>query len=157
MLTRAAEHGTRAAIRNIGAYAGQLFAAEVVLPALKVERGISRIQALVDNWIHWSSKLSGGCIFVSASTEFSELQGRVRDYLLKQQKMWQDSLRRIAQSAIKAGEFRTDSDCDQFAYDFYSFLLGFHYYDRLLKDPQIGDRKNTALHQLLNTYRNPAD
>jgi AcrR family transcriptional regulator len=81
-------------------YAAQLFTEGVIVPALKTQSGIPRIRALVDNWIDWSSELTGGCIFVSASTEFSDRPGRVKDVLLNQQKQWIDCLRRIAQSAV---------------------------------------------------------
>jgi AcrR family transcriptional regulator len=133
-------------------YAARLFADKVIRPSLQVKRGISRIRALVENWINWSSKLSGGCIFVSASIDFSERVGNVRNHLLLQQEQWIDTLRRIGQSAVKAGEFQTDSDCDQFAYDLYSLLLGFHYYDRLLQNPKISQHNEKAIEQLLRTY-----
>ena len=137
---------------EILSHAAQLFSTKVVLPALQVQRGIPRIRALVKNWINWSSKLSGGCIFVSASIDFSERHGKVRHHLLLQQEQWIDTLRRIGQSAVKAGDFKKDCDCDQFAYDLYSLLLGFHYYDRLLQNPQIEQHNEKALTQLLRTY-----
>jgi len=97
-------------------YAGRIFADSVVIPALKIEAGIPRIKALVANWIRWgSSDWTGGCIFVSASTEFADRPGKVRDVLLGQQEEWIDSLKRMAESAVKAGDFREDSDCEQFA------------------------------------------
>ncbi len=134
-------------------YAGQLFSEAVVNPALKVEAGIARIQALVDNWIRWTARLSGGCIFVQASNDFKDRPGKVRDFLLLQQKAWIDSLRRIAQSAIRVGHLRQDLDCDQFAFELYSLLLGFHLYDKLLKDNDIKARQQTALDTLFKLYQ----
>ena len=61
--------------------------------------------------------------------------------LLRQQDEWIDCLRRIAKSAIKAGDFRDDIDCDQFAFDLYSLLLGFHYYYKLLNDKKTRQRQ----------------
>ncbi len=129
------------------------FSQYVVIPALKTERGIPRIKKLVNRWIEWSYKLSGGCIFVTTSSEYSERPGKIRDVLLHQQESWIDCLHRVATSAIKAGDFRKNIDCDQFAYDLYSLLLGFHYYDRLLNDKKSKKRQNVALERLLNTYR----
>ncbi|MDH3956301.1 MAG: TetR/AcrR family transcriptional regulator, partial [Desulfobacteraceae bacterium] len=105
-------------------YAAQLFSEGVILPALKIKAGIPRIRALVDNWIQWTSELTGGCIFVSASADFSDRPGKVRDVLLHQQKEWIDCLKRIARSAVQMGDFRKDIDDDQFAFDLYSLLLG---------------------------------
>jgi AcrR family transcriptional regulator len=134
-------------------YAGQRFWEIVVVPALMIEAGIPRIKALVDNWIDWSSTLSGGCIFVSASSDFSDRPGKVREALLHQQKDWLDSLRRMAESAIRVGDFRKDIDCDQFAFDLYSLLLGFHFYYKLLNDTETRKHQQIALDQLLDNYK----
>ena len=138
---------------EILSFAAERFADSVVVPALMTEAGIPRIRALISNWIEWSSHLTGGCIFVTASTEFSDRPGKVRDCLLQQQKDWIDCLSRIAESAIKAGAFKKDIDCKQFAFDLYSLLLGFHYYDRLLHDRQTKNRQEKALAKLLANYR----
>jgi AcrR family transcriptional regulator len=134
-------------------HAARLFSEGVIVPALKIKAGIPRIRALVDNWIQWSSELTGGCIFVSASTDFSDRPGKVRDLLLRQQKQWIDCLRRIAQSAVQTGDFRQDIDDDQFAFDLYSLLLGFHLYYKLLDDAETRTHQETALLRLLNSYK----
>ncbi|MEW6367132.1 MAG: TetR/AcrR family transcriptional regulator [Acidobacteriota bacterium] len=134
-------------------YAADLFSRNVVAPALKKKAGIDRIRALVDNWNRWTGQLAGGCIFVAASADFKDRPGKVRDALLIQQESWLDSLRRMAQSAIKVGDFRPDVDCDQFAFDLYSLLLGFHLYYKLLHNQETRRRQRTALDQLLKNYR----
>ena len=134
-------------------HAGELFAQSVVIPSLLERAGIPRIKALVNNWIAWSTRMTGGCIFVSSSTEFSDRPGRVRDFILAQQESWIDSLRRMARSAIRVEDFREDVDCDQFAFEMYSLLLGFHYYDKLLNSAETRKRQSIALEQLLNNYR----
>jgi AcrR family transcriptional regulator len=134
-------------------YAGQRFSEIVIVPALMIDAGIPRIKALVDNWVDWSRTLSGGCIFVSSSTDFSDRPGKVREALLRQQKDWLDSLKRMAESAIRAGDFRKDIDCDQFAFDLYSLLLGFHLYYKLLNDSETRKHQQIALDQLLDNYK----
>jgi len=134
-------------------HAARLFSEGVIVPTLKTKAGIPRIRALVDNWIQWSSELTGGCIFVSASTDFSDRPGKVRDLLLYQQKQWIDCLRRIAQSAVQAGDFKPNIDFDQFAFDLYSLLLGFHLYYKLLDDAESKKHQETALVRLLNNYQ----
>ncbi len=134
-------------------YAAQLFSEDVIVPALKIKAGIPRIWALVDNWIQWTSELTGGCIFVSASADFSDRPGRVREVLLHQQEEWINCLRRIARSAVEAGDFKQDIDDDQFAFDLYSLLLGFHLYYKLLDDAETRKHQETALVRLLNSYK----
>ncbi|UCG14439.1 MAG: TetR/AcrR family transcriptional regulator [Deltaproteobacteria bacterium] len=134
-------------------HAARLFSGSVIVPALRTEAGIPRIKALINNWINWSCELTGGCIFVTASAEYSDRPGKVRECLLRQQNDWIDCLRRIAESAIKKGDFREDIDCEQFAFDLYSLLLGFHLYDRLLDDSETKKRQEIALERLVATYR----
>ena len=134
-------------------HAARVFSEGVIIPALKTKAGIPRIRALVDNWIQWTSELTGGCIFVSASADFSDRPGRVRDVLLNQQKEWIDCLKRIAQSAVEVGDFRKDIDDDQFAFDLYSLLLGFHLYYNLLDDTETRKRQEAALTRILNSYK----
>ena len=136
-------------------YAAQDFTDKVVKPALKTPAGIQRIRTLVDKWIRWGGRLTGGCIFVSASTEFADRPGSVHDYLLYQQKEWVNTLKRIAQSAVQNGDFSKNVDCEQFAFDLYSLLLGFHYYYQLLRDADTVKRQEKALTRLLDTYRTP--
>ena len=133
-------------------HAEDQFAHSVVIPALKVEAGVPRIEALAENWMDWTSQLTGGCIFVRASNEMKDRPGIVRDYLLKQQEAWLDVLRRIAKSAVRVGDFREDIDCDQFAFEFYSLLLGFNLYHTLLKNEDIRDRQQIAVDSLIQRF-----
>ena len=128
------------------------FTASVIIPAVRIRAGIPRIKKLVDNWIEWGAKLTGGCVFVTAGVEYSDRPGKVRDYLLQQQRNWIGSLERVALSAVKCGDFRPDSDTQQFAFELYSLLLGFHLYHKLLNDPATRKRQETSLQTLLNRY-----
>jgi AcrR family transcriptional regulator len=138
---------------EILAHAAEAFAASVIRPALKAPRGVPRIRALVRHWVRWTERLSGGCIFVSASAEYTDRPGPVREVLLRQQHEWIDCLRRIAGSAVQSGDFRADADCDQFAFEIYSLLLGFHVYRELLDDADTVRRQQAALERLLEAYR----
>lgn len=134
-------------------FASRFFAESVILPALKIEAGIPRVRAIVNNWNEYGSKLEGGCIFVHASKEFNNRPGKVKECLLHQQQEWIDCLKRIAQSAVVAGDFREGIDYDQFAFDLYSLLLGFYYYHELLQDSDTKKRQQVALERLLKDYQ----
>jgi len=137
-------------------HAGEIFARDVVIPALPTVSGEARIRALVANWIRYAQSLGGGCIFVTASTDFKDRPGKVRDFLLSQQEAWIDSLARLARSAMDAGDFRNDVDCGQFAFELYSLLLGFHLYHTLLDDAETERRQEAALDKLMKSYRRAA-
>jgi len=133
-------------------YAAKHFTEYVITPALKVERGIPRIKAIVENWINWGNMFKGGCIFVDATTEFNDRPGNIQNILFNQQKQWIDVLRKIGESAVKAGHIKPDTNCDQFAYDLYSLVLGHYYYDQLLNDSKINQRKEISLKNFIKTY-----
>lgn len=133
--------------------AGQIFAASVLVPALRSATGIDRIRRVVANWCAWNENLAGGCVFASACNEYKDRPGRVRDFVVAQQREWLASLQRLAQSAVDIGDFRNDIDTAQFAYDLYASLLGFHLFQNMLDLPDANKRQAQALEQLLENYR----
>ena len=76
-------------------YAAKHFTDNVITPALKVERGIPRIKAIVENWINWGNMFSGGCIFVDATTEFNSRPGNIQNIVFEQQRQWVNVLKKI--------------------------------------------------------------
>lgn len=133
-------------------FAGEHFSQSVFSPAFMEQAGITRIKAVVKNWIAWSAGLKGGCIFVSAGIEFSERPGKVRDFIILQQQDLVDCLARMAQSAIKAGDFRLDCDTEQFAFDLFSLLHGLYHYQQLFQDSSAEERLKIGLDRLLESY-----
>jgi AcrR family transcriptional regulator len=109
------------------------FVFEVVAPARKFT-GRKRLEALSENWLAWASTNGyvGGCPFVAAAVEWDDREGPVRDAVQDALALWQSYLSRAAQQAIDAGEFRTDLDPAQFAFDAYAIELGFHNGHRLM-------------------------
>ncbi|MBU1342454.1 MAG: TetR/AcrR family transcriptional regulator [Proteobacteria bacterium] len=138
---------------NVMEHAGEIFNQDVIAPALKAPAGIPRIRKIMENWIHWTKELSGGCIFVAAAAEYSDRPGLVRDFILEQQKSWIDCLGRIAGSAVRVGDFRADTNCDLFAFELYSLILGFFLYHSSLDYPGAGDLMSQSFERLINSYK----
>ena len=115
-------------------------------PALRRERGEARVRGLFENWLAWSqaSFLPGGCPFVSTANELDDIPGPLRDYLLQSQRDWLDTLATAARIAVEEGHFRLDLEVEQFAYDFYSIILAYHHFHRLLEDPKSEARCRVA-------------
>ncbi len=134
-------------------HAGDIFNEAVILPALKTKAGIPRIRMIMERWILWTKELSGGCIFVSAAAEYSDRPGPVRDFILEQQDAWIDSLARIARSAVSVEDFRPDTNCDLFAYELYSLILGFYLYHSSLKHPDVDDLMSESFDRLIHSYQ----
>ena len=133
------------------AIARDRFIETVVSPALRRERGEPRVRGLFENWLAWSqaSFLPGGCPFVSTANELDDIPGPLRDYLLQSQRDWLDTLATAARIAVDEGHFRLDLEVEQFAYDFYSIILAYHHFHRLLEDPKSEARCRVAFESLL--------
>ncbi len=134
------------------ATAAEYFVETVVSPAFKAPRGIPRLRALFDNWLRWAHdpNLPGGCLFLAVANELDDRPGPVRDRLVAYQRDWFDTLANAARIAIKEGHFRDDLDGAQFAYDFYSVILAYHHFHRLIRDPQAETRARSGFERLLD-------
>jgi AcrR family transcriptional regulator len=131
--------------------AAAAFSQEVVRPAVKAPRGLPRLQALFDRWMEWGKNRfeGGGCVFITASIEWDDRNGPVRECVLRLQKEWITVMRTVAQTAIDQGEFRKDTDTAAFAQDLYGIILSFHYFARLIQDPQAEQRARASLERLI--------
>lgn len=131
---------------------------EVVLPAIAQPRGLPRVEALFDGWCRWASQsaaLPGGCIFVSAATELDDHPGPVRDVLVKNQRLWLDTLRRSFEIAKEEGHLTSTTDAEQLAFETYSLMLGSYHYYKLLGDPRTLKRAKTGFARLVADHRTP--
>ena len=135
--------------------AAERFVEEVVRPAVKKPRGEPRLAALFERWRAWTKSNSGpgGCVFVAAAAELDDRPGPVRDRLVALQKGWLDVIATVYRTGVEERHFRSDFDAEQFAYELYSVMLGFHHAERLLRDPRADARANAAFERLLSTVR----
>jgi len=131
------------------------FVARVVTPAFKEPRGLPRLRALLENWLEWSRQpgLPGGCIFIAAANEMDDRPGAVRDRLVAYQRDWIDTLSMAARIAVEEGHLTPDLDTEQFAYDFYALIMGYHLYSRLMRDHDAEARARRSFERLLATSR----
>jgi AcrR family transcriptional regulator len=126
------------------------FGEMVVADAQRLPRGVETIQALFDGWLQWThDRLDGGCLFVTASVEFDDRPGPVREFLVEAYGRWFGLFAQAAKRAIRDGDVRSDLDCAQFAHDINAIMLGFNLADRLFNDPEAERRARRALGRLL--------
>ena len=135
--------------------AAQQFVEFVMAPALQKPRGEPRIRALFERWVEWGQQ-TGGCFFVAAVAELDDQPGPARDALVQASRDWLDALATAARITVAEGQFRTDVDPDQFAFELYSTMLGFHTYQKFLRAPASLARARDALERMLTAARTPA-
>lgn len=127
----------------------------VISPTLAAPDGIARVRALFNNWLSWETgALEGGCIFVAASIEYDDQPGQMHDALVRNQRDWREFIEGVAQSAVASGDFKSDLDVEQFAFQLQGLLYAFHHTSRLLGDPRAANQAQQGLVQLLNSATN---
>jgi hypothetical protein len=94
-----------------------------------------------------------GCFFVSAANELDDRPGPLREQLVAYQRDWVGALATAARIAVEEGQFRRDIDVTQFAYDFYSNLLAYHHFNRLMSDKHAEARARRSFERLLEASR----
>jgi AcrR family transcriptional regulator len=131
--------------------AAQRFEDHVWRPALKAPRGEPRLRKVFERWMLWVNEPSspGGCIFVAAASELDDKEGRPRAFLVNEQKKLCASIAKAARLSVEAGHFRSDLDCDQFAFDVYGVVLGYNFQRRLIRDPKAEARARRAFERLV--------
>jgi AcrR family transcriptional regulator len=136
--------------------ARDVFTDEVVRPAVKAPRGEERVRSLFEHWVGIGKVGGSPCLFVSASAEFDDQPGPVRDQLVRDHRDFFDSVAQMFRTGIAEGQFRPDADAEQFAHDLHSVMLGFFHAYRLLGDPKAEVRARHAFEALLDAARVPA-
>jgi AcrR family transcriptional regulator len=131
--------------------ASDRFTDQVIIPAFKAPRGLPRLRKLFELWLEWITDpgMPGGCIFVAASTELDDQPGRPRDFLVAAEKELLGFLTKAVQLAVEQGHFRSDTDCEQLAFELHAMVLGFTHAKRLLREPKVEARARTAFDRLV--------
>jgi len=134
--------------------ARERFVDVVLRPALSAPRGEGRVRAFVERWLAWQGgAFSGGCVFISAASEYDDREGPVREALVRAERDNLESIVTIVGTAVSEGDFRADLDIEQFAFDLEAIMLGLHHARRLIRDPQADDRASRSLERLIASAR----
>ena len=132
------------------------FIAKVINPSKKAATGEPQLRVLATKLINWANAefMPGGCLLHSASIEYDDRPGAVRDFLVENQKIWIDVIGKTAIDAIAEGQFRSDLNTVQFAFEFQSIFPSYQYASRLLNDSEAESRALKILDKLLDDARN---
>jgi len=133
---------------------GELFIQDVLVPALKQERGLARLRAIFANWAEWvRHEEDGGCLFLAAATEYDDRPGAIRDCLLRQECAWREQLAQAVRQAVATGELDADTEPEQFAFEMYALALVIHHDAGLTGyDPAVA-RGVRAFERLIRSYQ----
>ena len=134
--------------------ARSIFIREVIRPAFEGEHGLLDLWNLCDKWLSYveSGVFRGGCFFAAVAAEFDGRPGPVRDRIAEIMKEWLATLRRAVKEAQTAGEFKSEVDPTQMAFEFNALELGANWAFQLYGDKQAFARAREAILERLHRH-----
>ena len=130
------------------------FEEEVFYPAIREPRGLGRLCAMFDRWIHRVAiEIDSGCIYISGAVEFDDRPGPVRDALADMVRAWQTALHRAVEIAREVGDLEPETDAQQVAFEMHGLILALHHDARFLRTPGAFQRAEQAFLNVLARYR----
>jgi AcrR family transcriptional regulator len=132
-------------------HAAQRYGETVLMPALKIERGLPRLRAMFAHWLDWTlaSGLPGGCIMIAAAAEYDDRPGPIRDAVIANQHRGNAVTRKAVRLAIEEGHLKTDTDPEQITFELLGIVLASHNHRRLLGDKEARKRALKAFEELI--------
>ncbi len=118
--------------------AADLARREVVEPAMHAPPGLTRLRRLFDRWLGWAprSGLPGGCPFVTATAEFDDVEGAVRDHLVETLKGLIGVFEHVIGEAVERKQLATDVDAKALAWQVFGLYSAHHTMQRLMRDKE---------------------
>ncbi|MDX6238286.1 MAG: hypothetical protein QOG10_3101 [Kribbellaceae bacterium] len=114
--------------------------------------GRDRLLMLCDAWIAYleaEQTSAGGCLLISASTEFDGRPGPVRTAVLEASNRWYAALANEVRSAVQTGQLPDDADVDQLVFELNGVGLSTNQAIQLHQDPAAGQRARRAIRRLI--------
>ena len=132
-------------------HAARRYGETVLVPALKIDRGLPRLRAMFERWLDWASAsgLPGGCIMIAAAHEYDDRPGPIRDALIANQHRGNAIMRKAVRLAIDEGHLKPDTDPEQISFELLGIVLVTHNHRRLLGDKEARKRALTAFDELI--------
>lgn len=123
-------------------------------PAIRQPRGLPRLTAMFENWLHrvQTVEIPNGCVFISGAVEFDDREGPVRDRMEAVNRGWQGEMQTAARQAIACGHLRADCDPAQLVFELYGVMLALHHDARLLRDARAVERARRAFARTVDHY-----
>jgi len=132
-------------------HAAQRYGETVLMPVLKIDRGLPRLRAMFAHWLDWTlaSGLPGGCVMIAAAAEYDDRPGPIRDAVIANQHRGNAVTQKAVRLAIEEGHLKTDTDPEQIAFELLGIVLASHNHRRLLGDKEARKRAITAFEELV--------
>jgi AcrR family transcriptional regulator len=132
--------------------AREIFVDTIITPAREAERGLPRLEALMELWLQYMQRevFRGGCFFDAVRGEYnSRPPGPVRDAVWADFASWSEILVNRVKAAQAAGHLDPDADPEQVAYELDALGGGANVRFQLDRDEAWFDRAREAIRSRL--------
>ena len=130
------------------------FVDEVLRPAVELERGLPRLQAMLENWLRLLAReLEQGCLMIAGASEYDDRPGALRDAMVAIVAGWKQELLRAIEAAKSAGHLRAGVESRQLVFEIYGLMLALHQDARLLRSSDGVKRARAGLARLIDAGR----
>jgi AcrR family transcriptional regulator len=136
--------------------AREIFVQTVIEPVRDTERGLPRLEALMDNWLNYMRRevFRGGCFFDAVRSEYnSRPPGPVRDAVWADFASWSEILVNRVKAAQAAGHLDPEADAEQVAYELDALGGAANVRFQLDRDEAWFERARTAIQARLDALR----
>lgn len=129
----------------------QRFIDIVLRPAFRQPRGLTRLRAIIINWLDWTrvANLPGGCVMNAAAAEFDDQPGPLREEVKNGLLALRRTLAETLAKAVEIGELRPDTDIEQFVFELEGIYKVTQQSRRLFEDPEADRRAGIAFDRLV--------
>ena len=133
------------------AEAGQVFADEVVQPALVAQAGLAQLAAVCEAFFEHLRRRTfpGGCFFAGAALDMGTRPGPVKEAVAAFQTAFVDLLKGFAATAIEQNELPADEDPARLAFELNGIILATDANFVLHDDPAVLDLAREVVHRRL--------
>ena len=130
------------------------FVEDVLRPAVERERGLPRLQAMLENWLRLLAReLEQGCLMIAGASEYDDRPGALRDAMVGIVAGWKDELLRAIDAAKDAGHLGAGVESRQLVFEIYGLMLALHQDARLLRSADGVRRARVGLARLIDAAR----
>lgn len=136
-------------------HAAELARKEVMEPALLEAKGLPRLQKYFERLLGWAARsgLPGGCPFVSASFEFDDVEGPVREHVVATLDRMLEFSQQFILEAVEEKQLSKDVNAKYLAWQLLGIYTTHHTMQRLMRDPEADKMAEQAFQILISPYR----
>ncbi len=141
---------------SVVGYANEVFISRVIAPARELgdDNIESKLRSILDNWLGWNHSFQGSCMFLDAWKESAKTDCPLQQQLKQTISSWVQYLQIQIGKGVSSGQFRSDLDTDQAAYELYGLYLSAHLFYSIYGQEQSYQHFWQGVSDLLSRWKN---